>query len=353
MENPLISVILPCYNVGKFVGKCIKSIQKQTFQNYEIICIDDCSTDKTLKVLENIAKIDKRIRIISHSINKGAAQARNTGVINSHGEYIAFIDPDDYINCDYLERLIEAAKNKNAELVITTGCTNFCGFYKKVSKFESKEIELINTYKYEEISDNLMKNFFGIHCFPAPVWGKLYKKTLFKDLPKVNVFYQDDVLMNFYVFTKNLKTLTAIDYNGYNYRYGGGTSFREGYLIDNLEVYQIRRDYLLNSTLDIELKKLYLKYLLIELKNIFYEYVIRQIIHKVPKNEIEINLKTILSNPSVLDDIQDLSQKYELNLSSQGFNAIFDKNVDLIISLSKKRFPFKRKFLNFLTVINK
>lgn len=98
-----VSVIIPIYNVGLYIRKCLDSIVNQTLKNIEIICINDGSTDNSIGIVEEYAKLDNRIKVIDFKENKGVSIARNTGINQANGEYISFIDPDDFI--DY--------KNKN------------------------------------------------------------------------------------------------------------------------------------------------------------------------------------------------------------------------------------------------
>ncbi len=96
MNNSMISVIVPVYNVEKYLSKCLDSIINQTYQNLEIICVDDGSTDSSPMILEEYAKKDSRIKIITRQ-NGGLSAARNTGVKNATGEFVSFVDSDDWI----------------------------------------------------------------------------------------------------------------------------------------------------------------------------------------------------------------------------------------------------------------
>ena len=102
--QPMISVIVPIYKVEKYLMRCIKSIQNQTYTNLEIILVDDGSPDCCGEICEEFAKQDKRIRVI-HKENGGLSDARNYGVERSHGQYITFIDSDDYVANNYIEYL--------------------------------------------------------------------------------------------------------------------------------------------------------------------------------------------------------------------------------------------------------
>lgn len=112
-----ISVIIPIYNTEKYLAKCLDSICNQTLSDVEIICINDCSTDNSLGFLEQYAKNDKRIKIINFEQNKGVSAARNSGIEIAQGEFIGFIDSDDYIDLDFFENLYNKAKETCADVV--------------------------------------------------------------------------------------------------------------------------------------------------------------------------------------------------------------------------------------------
>lgn len=102
----MISVIIPAYNSEMFIGKCIDSVLAQTYSNWELIAIDDGSRDNTFGILKKYAEADSRIRVI-HQENQGPGIARNTGIAEANGNYVVFIDSDDYIEKDYFELLAE------------------------------------------------------------------------------------------------------------------------------------------------------------------------------------------------------------------------------------------------------
>ena len=112
-----VSVVVPCYNVEQYVKKCLDSLINQTLHDIEIICIDDKSTDNTLKILQDYAKQDKRIKLFTQSKNQGVAVARNLGITHAHGEYVGFVDPDDWVDSDFYEKLYTTALQTQAEVV--------------------------------------------------------------------------------------------------------------------------------------------------------------------------------------------------------------------------------------------
>lgn len=114
---PKVSVIIPVYNTEKYLSKCLDSVLNQTLSDIEIICINDCSSDNSLKILNEYLSKDNRIRIIDFKENKGAASARNAGIDNAKGDYIGFVDSDDFVDLDFYEKLYGKAAEVNAEVV--------------------------------------------------------------------------------------------------------------------------------------------------------------------------------------------------------------------------------------------
>ena len=117
---PEVSVIIPVYNNEKYVEECVRSVQNQTFEDLEILVINDGSTDGSGEILERLLREDKRLRLF-HQENKGAGAARNKGLDTASGRYLVFVDGDDWIAPDYIEKLYAAAEERESEMVI-------CGF---------------------------------------------------------------------------------------------------------------------------------------------------------------------------------------------------------------------------------
>ena len=112
-----ISVIIPVYNTEEYLGNCLTSICTQTLEDLEIICINDASEDNSLNILNDFVNKDKRIKVINFRLNKGAAQARNYGIEIAKGEFISFIDSDDYLEtADFYEKLYIKAIQTNADI---------------------------------------------------------------------------------------------------------------------------------------------------------------------------------------------------------------------------------------------
>lgn len=107
-----VSIIIPIYNVEQYLAQCLDSVINQTYKNIEIICVNDCSLDNSFRILDEYSKNDKRIKIINRENNGGLSAARNTGLDNASGKYIYFLDSDDWIDLDYIEKMLNAADKK-------------------------------------------------------------------------------------------------------------------------------------------------------------------------------------------------------------------------------------------------
>ena len=172
MEEVLITVVVPVYKVEKYLKKCIDSIIKQTYKNLDIILVDDGSPDKCGKICDNYSKKDSRITVI-HKENGGLSDARNVGIKKAKGDYITFIDSDDYIDNNYVETLYKYIKIDNADLCIGSHRViypNGTIIDKSTNKFFSSNSELIlEKILYDDGVD-------------LSAWGKLYKTRLFRDI---------------------------------------------------------------------------------------------------------------------------------------------------------------------------
>jgi glycosyltransferase involved in cell wall biosynthesis len=143
-----VSVVVPCYNVEKYVAKCLDSLCGQTLYDIEIICIDDKSTDNTLKILRKYAAQDKRIKLLCQTKNSGVASARNRGIKYARGEYVGFVDPDDWVDIDFYEKLYNAAILQNYD----------------IAKGVLKTNDIINNRtQFSNLNKNLIENTFYLH----------------------------------------------------------------------------------------------------------------------------------------------------------------------------------------------
>ena len=116
-NNPLISIIIPVYNTAKYLPRCLDSVLKQTYQNLEIIVVDDGSTDNSPKIIKEYATKDNRIKVI-HQKNAGLSAARNTGITKATGKYISFVDSDDEISHNMIKKLFDVLQRNNTDISV-------------------------------------------------------------------------------------------------------------------------------------------------------------------------------------------------------------------------------------------
>lgn len=156
-KQPLVSVIIPCYNGEKFISKAIESVLNQTYQNWELIVVDDGSTDGSKKIINQFCNTDKRAHYIQHKKNKGIPSARNTGIKTSIGEYIAFLDQDDLWMKEKLELFIEEFSRYDSKVGII-----FSDFQIVFAdNIVSKNYKKVNYYKIQRLNKrNFIKKLF-------------------------------------------------------------------------------------------------------------------------------------------------------------------------------------------------
>jgi len=203
-NNKLISVIIPVYNVEKYLRQCLNSVISQTYRNLEIILIDDGSTDNSWKICDEYAKKDERIKVF-HQKNLDLSAARNSGLKIAKWEYIWYVDSDDYIELDMYEKLYNQLEETDSDLVI---CNRYIGkqdwTWKKNNKFPHKQI----------ITSNEALEYFYDSMY---VRNKLYKRIWVENLLFVETFAQD-VIYNF-TLLKKIKKIACIDECLNYYRY--------------------------------------------------------------------------------------------------------------------------------------
>lgn len=195
-EKPLVSVIMPVYNAAGTVARAIRSIQAQTEPRWELLAVDDGSADQSGSICDEFAAADARIRVF-HTPNRGVSQARNTALAEARGEWIAFLDSDDWYEDRFLHTMLA-----NADQMDMVVCT-----YQFVPACE--KVQLIETAKEYDLRDSealadfvVSKEFRYMHI----VWGKLYRKERIFSLFLPNLSWSEDVLFNY----ENLNSMKQI-----------------------------------------------------------------------------------------------------------------------------------------------
>ena len=165
---PEVSVIIPIYNVGKFIGRCAESLMRQTLSDVEFIFVNDCTPDDSMSVLESVvSRYDRDVKIINHEVNRGLPSARNSGLYIARGEFIFHCDGDDWVEETMLEKMASEARSKGADFV-------YCDFF---LSFEKSERYMGNP-DYEGPLEMLKRGFLG-GTMKYNVWNKLVRRELY------------------------------------------------------------------------------------------------------------------------------------------------------------------------------
>ncbi len=223
----LVSIIIPAYNAQNSILICLESVLNQTYKNIEILVINDGSTDKTLEILEKIQ--DKRLKVFSQD-NKGVSSARNKGLENALGQYIAFVDSDDFIDKDFIHKMLKSAMQNSADIVV---CDVILTMDKKTSIFHDIDAKIgkINPKEYLKLLmlDRSSKGW---------VWNKFFKKDIVKNIrfnEKI-VLAEDKLFLIFAIVnSKNIYKLNSALYK-YDVVYKTFTSlhYKNGLEIDKI-----------------------------------------------------------------------------------------------------------------------
>ena len=218
--DSLISIIVPIYNVEKYVDECIESIVNQVYSNIEIILVDDGSPDNCPMICDSWAKKDKRIKVI-HKQNGGLSDARNAGLDHAIGQYIVFVDSDDYIDKEMLLVLYETMIKSNSDIVM---CNKATVTTKEITFAENDGGIL--SYSGDEILDNFL---YHKNSFCSGIWNKLFRRELFEGV-------------------RFPKGLTTEDYYVYSFVYSRATKFT--HIKRVLYYYRVRKGSILHSELN-------------------------------------------------------------------------------------------------------
>ena len=240
MDNPLVSIIVPVYNVEKYLQKCLDSIVKQTYNNIEIVLVDDGSKDSSGEICDKYSSSNSRIKVI-HKPNEGVAIARLTGFENSTGDLVTFVDADDYIDLQYIEKLVTPFVQYDIDLSTceeTVIGNNFNNHPKRSvhGYFTKKEIEKILSTRYL-LDKNL--NSAGL---PIYLWAKMIRRQFVEDALKCSegLWWGEDQIATFYLLT-HIRSMYCLEESLYYYVQHEGQITRDfniGYWLCQLEYWK-------------------------------------------------------------------------------------------------------------------
>lgn len=220
----LVSIIVPAYNVEKYIEKCLSSILCQTYTNIEVIVVDDGSTDNTGQLIDNISQQDSRIRVI-HKKNAGVSAARNNGIEMSTGDYLVFVDADDYLAQDYVEYMLSLVKASGADF-----CLSKCCYTKRGEK--QTERDYVEILQPEDATALLLSPDVIVGC-----WNKIFKRSLIVDN---NIWFSTTLF-----YGEGLNFITTV------------SQITKAVCVGNRKVYYYRRNNETSATAKFDINKLY------------------------------------------------------------------------------------------------
>lgn len=244
-SSSLISVIVPVYKVEKYLNRCIESIVKQSFENLEIILVDDGSPDRCPSICDDWARKDSRIKVI-HKSNGGLSDARNAGMAIATGDYISFIDSDDWIAPDFFLKLIEAV-NKDKSDISCCAVQMIWEDGSPAKMLTVAEDTILSRFEAQKelLSENKLKQ---------PVWYKLYRRELIQNIYfEKGKCHEDDFWS--YQAIERADKISLVNYIGYFYWQRTSSIMGEGYSIkrfDEIEAYVQRYKFFCGKNSDLE-----------------------------------------------------------------------------------------------------
>jgi glycosyltransferase involved in cell wall biosynthesis len=325
-----VSVVVPIYNAGKTLDKCITSIRKQTLGDIEIVLVNDGSTDNSLDICNKYSKKDKRIVLINKK-NEGCIVSRRKGVKASSSEYVMFVDADDWIDKNTVEILYYEAVQNHLDITV-------CNMYKVIGnksfvkqKNDSVYFKEDKIYTREEIKDKLVVAYLHGHPFPANLFAKLYKRNLLissgKYLERI-YFLGEDLYYNLEMLLKANK-VKVIDKPLYYYRAGGNTSKYMSYMFDDMvNGYKIQKEVIEEYYRDSKQSRY--NGISVMLLNTFKTCLINLFYSRLDKEEIKNKINEFIKNDSIQE-----------SLSNEGCKRYFEKDYLDAIAYRNIEFLYK------------
>lgn len=305
-ENIMVSIVIPIYNVEKYLRKCIDSILNQSFKDFEIILVNDGSTDSSLYICNEYIKKDKRIKLINKA-NGGSSSARNAGLNVAKGKYISFIDPDDCINENYFNIFINKAEMNNCDVIVS-------GY-----RIVPNNIDIIPSYKLNTVlkGTDFILSSHNVHsknelCF---AWRYLYKLKLIKENEIIfneKIFIGEDVAFNLEVLV-NANKVMAISDILYYYTVNNPTSLMRNKFKPNLEsslIKQYEKRYYISKKYNLINDKKYK----IDMSNYYINSIYRMMVNNLRNNEscnFEKEIKRVSNNEMFRESVKNLGFKYK------------------------------------------
>ena len=321
--DPLVSVIIPVYNGENTIRRCIGSLLKQSYKRLEILCVNDASIDKTESVLYELVSKDNRLRYVCLDENKGTDNARFVGIKNATGDYLCFVDSDDWLSEDAIMTLVNSAIRTSADIV-EGNMTRVIGRHGWIRRYHHRDCKIVSN---PELFEQYFISFFGVNILSVSLCGKMYKKALFDD-PRIQPSYHrigEDLLLSMKLFLA-AERYAITDDNVYYYRYGGVTSRYNPDLYPDLKAqYYIKVDTIKKYGYDKALITTK-----IEMCNVLRSQVKQMLLYNKPYSEIEDFLKGEIQSGFIEEITRDIP------IYPAYYSFLNDKDVNAFIQSEKK-----------------
>lgn len=230
---PVFTIIVPVYNAAEYLPRCIDSVTAQTYKHFELLLINDGSTDSSGSICDAYAEKDNRVRVF-HKENGGVSSARNLGIKEAIGTYITFVDSDDWIEIDFLEHFIKITYNEEPDLIVSGVIKYFDKYSNKNSKFYTEKANSLTVIPNLE-EKNLLSGPFA-KCFKTKVIRD--SNVLFDE----RFHFGEDAILNLN-FVKKINSIAVTDFAGYNYYQVPGDS-----LVKRKYSYEKTKEYIFELT---------------------------------------------------------------------------------------------------------
>ena len=227
MKRGLLSIVIPVYNCENYIDRCINSILNQEYKNMEIIIVDDGSLDKSFEKCQKYAEIDSRIILIKKQ-NTGVSDTRNIGIEKSSGEYITFVDADDWIDRNYYIDLVSNLEKYNAEIAIGN-------YYLEYENNNSNEEETKEPILKELNQKEFLEGLFEIDGYRGFLWNKVYRKEIFNYRLNTKINMCEDLLANVYI-SNNIRKAVYSSKKMYHYFQRSGSSMNSNINLSEITV---------------------------------------------------------------------------------------------------------------------
>lgn len=337
-NRPALSVIMPVYNTGSKLSSTLNSIVKQSFKDFELLILNDGSTDvKTLQICEKYRQEDGRVKII-HKSNEGIEKTKVLGIEMAQGDYIMFSDHDDYYLPHAFKKLFDKIVSNGADIVVGNYYEQL--FRSLPVKFRGFTVKEVQTVEHEEFIKKFYINFFGINIFNVSTWAKIYRSSLLKKIDFITLGYNttEDVALNIQIFPVAEKVVFTTDFFYVHVR-GGITSVpKPDVLLQNyIDLYMLKMSFIEKfkfvdaiPPINYEMKNIIAYYIKLSVESgKSFETVAQQLDNFKTTSVYNLLEKFYLKN--------NLSDSFMSNLFSNNYEVIFSQQVK-----ETRRLTFKK-----------